>query len=277
MANTLLDAIKQSQNASLNEVAASTAAGPASGTQALASTLAVGQTGKAAAPGAPASKMSNIQEKLGNLQTKFGTDALKTDVQTQQTQNEQDADVAKRADTIQNTQLEDKRQQVQKSYTQQVQSTLDNYRQQNRTLDLSKDKAKMEQIGFQLRLSNNEYIDNLKREGVKSRLDSQLKRKEAITQTVFADEQEFMQNNLQFQSMMNQKGRDLTTALSNIDLASALALASTQNTAANSQQMWTGIGNIAGAGVQAVGKASNSSSASGTFTANDQQKDFGAE
>lgn len=263
MANTLLDAVKQSQNAQLAQPAAAAGAGAPSETQTLADTLAVGQTGKATTPGVGAGgpKMSNLQERLANVQTKLGTQALAKDTQVQQVQQDQDADVAKRAATIQDTALEQKRQQTQTEYTQKVQATLDNYRQQGKTLDLSKDKAKAEQVGFQLRLANTAYLDDLKRNATKSRLTTDLGRKEAIAQTTFADESDMLQNNLQFQQIMNAKGRDLTTQLSNIDLDFAMQMADSASKAANSQQLWTGIGGLATAGVAAGAKIAGSSSA----------------
>lgn len=262
MANTLLDAVKQSQNDQLAQPAAQLGAGPASETQSLANTIAVGQTGKASPGGAQAGgpKMSNLQERLANVQTRLGTQALAKDTQIQQEQQDQGAEVAARAAQIQDTALEQKRQQTQTEYTQKVQATLDSYRQQNKTLDFTKDKAKAEQIGFQLRLSNTKYIDDLKREGTKARLTSNIARKQQIAATAFQEEQDMLNNNLTFQQMLNAKGRDLQSQLQNIDLDFAMQMADAQNKAANQQQMWQGIGGLATAGIQAGAAYAGSSS-----------------
>lgn len=255
MANTLLDAIKSSQNQTLQQTAAEPQQGAPSETQSLAQTVATGRTGKdvSATTGAPAAKMSNLQEKLAQVQNKLGTQALAKDVETQQTGMEKDAEVAAKEAQIQDTALEQRRQDTQRQYTRQVQSTIDNFTNQGKQLDLSKDKAKAEQLGFQLRMSNNKYIQDLKQEGAKARLSSSLKRREEIAKSVFADERDLFASDLSFRTIMGAKGRDLTEKLSNMDLDFAMKMADANNKAANERSLWTGIGGLAGAGVQAYG------------------------
>lgn len=270
MASTLLDAVKQSQNDQIAQPAAQAGAGAPSETQSLANTLAVGQTGNAQPTGAAAggAKMSNLQEKLANVQTKLGTTALAKDTEVQQTDQAQQADVAQRASQIQDVALEQRRQQTVTENTQKVQAVLTNYRQQGKQLDLSKDKARAEQIGFQLRLSNTKYLDDLKKQGIKARLGSLVARKQAIAHNAFADEKELLDNNLTFQSMLNAKGRDLQTQLQGIDLDFAMQMADASNKAANQQQMWQGMGGMASGAVQAGAAYAGSSGASANTQTN---------
>ncbi len=261
MATTLLDALKKSQQETLTPSSQNLLA-PTGGeeTAQTANLLQVGQTGKQLTSG-PAPRMSSIQERLANLQTKLGTDALKEQVQTKQIATAQEDEVAQKEAQIQDESLEEKRQQSVEQFNRQVSSVLDNYRTQNRQLDLNKDKSRMEQIGFQLRLGNAKYVSDLKREGARSRLTSKAKMNEEIARTVFADEQELFANDLSFRSMLGQKGRDLSESLSNISLDMAIKLADSQASQANQAMMWQSVGTGVSAGTQAYAKYGGRSTA----------------
>lgn len=119
-----------------------------------------------------------------------------------------------------------------------------------RQLDLNKDKAKMEQLGFAARLSNDQYVRSLQEQANKSRLSDAARFEEELTRTVFAEEEALFRDNLDFRALMSADQRQFTEATAQIDLDFAMSLANAQSRQANENQMWTGVGGVISAGTQ---------------------------
>jgi len=122
-------------------------------------------------------------------------------------------------------------------------------------LDTNKNKAQLEQMGFVLRLGDEGYVNNLKREGRRSRLDSKVKFDEALRRSIFEEEQALFDNDLSFKSSLNQSERDFKKQMFEEGLSYNQALAISQMKSAQQQQVFTGAIGIAQAGIQGWGQA----------------------
>jgi hypothetical protein len=248
MANTLLDTIKQNLQA------------PSSGTP-NAAPLGINQTaqtqqllqaksGRAVADtGQP--RISNIGEQLANRQAQLGQQQLQQQGQTAAANVQQEEEYRQAQESTQTAALDEQSLEQMDQYTRQNEAILDEYSQGQRQLDLNKDKAKLEQVGFMARLSNQQYIDNLQREGARARLDNDTNFRENLARSVFDDEQDMFKDDLTFRSMINADNRSFADQLQNIDVDYALKMAEAENQAANQRMMWTGVGNVTSGGIQA--------------------------
>jgi hypothetical protein len=128
------------------------------------------------------------------------------------------------------------------------------WRNQGTQLDLKKKAAQTEQLGFIARLSDDAYVNNLKREGRKARLNNKLKFQEELQKAIFDDERELFESDLSFKQAMKQDAREFKELLANegLDWKKALQVAEMKSQA--TQQTWTGIGQLGQAGMQGYGQ-----------------------
>lgn len=195
-------------------------------------------------------RISNIGEQQANAQAAAG---VQQQLQQQQVGAQKQAGQIQQQDQDQAAKtrtLSEETSKAMDDYLNQTQSTLDQYVQGTRQLDMNKDKAKLEQMGIVMRMANDNYVSNLQREGARARLNNDAAFNDALNRSVFADEEDLMQNDLQFRSMLNADDRSFNEGLANINLDFAVQMANSNNRAAANQQMWTGIGSLAGAGVK---------------------------
>lgn len=213
--------------------------------------------GKAGAGGQPTGPGRSNQAVQGLVdQVQQGSQAIQRDAQIQQLTQAQQAQAQQHEAAFQQKQLSEQELDQREKFLQVQQKIIGDYVQGARTLDLQKDKSRLEQMGFGMRLGNDKYISQLNNEAQRARLSDALRFDEELKRTVFADEEELLRNDLQFRALMNAKGRELTDQLMNIDLESALAMANAENRAANQRSMWEGIGTAASAGASVYGRSS---------------------
>lgn len=143
----------------------------------------------------------------------------------------------------------------------QTEELLQKFEQQKDLLNLDRYKSELEQIGFGLRMQNAKYIDQLKLEGARARLDQKSRMTEALSATILQDELDLLKNNLAFKKMMGieelkVKGamaaddRVFREELANLDIETALAVAMADSDARNSALKWESVADV----VQTVGK-----------------------
>ena len=139
---------------------------------------------------------------------------------------------------------------------QETSDLLQKFAQEQDLLDLDRYKSDVNQLLFNLRMQNTQYIDNLKIEGAKSRLMDRNRFQEAMSEAVFADEIDLLKNDLGFRramqsSMLDAQGkaqdrsRTFEKYLSSIDIDMALKVAMADSDARNTamqQQAITQIG-----------------------------------
>jgi hypothetical protein len=135
--------------------------------------------------------------------------------------------------------------------------------EQNRAeLSLDQQKALTEQAGFYMRLNNEKYVNQLKSEGARARLDSTVKFKEAMMSTIFKNQYELLNKNLTLKSMLRADERDFDRKLAKMDINTAIALLSSELDTAATQQGYQGAMDTTSGIASAVGqyKGSNTES-----------------
>lgn len=209
------------------------------------------KSGKAGAPTqGPAT--SNVAEQQATQTAQVQQGAQQQAAQAQGAQMANAAVTQGENEALAEAKFSEEQEDVKSRLLQQTNSVLQEYEQGNRTLDFNRDKAKLEQVGFTLRLTNDKYLSNLQREGKKSRLDSDLGFKEELMRTIFADEEELIRDDLDFRALMRADDREFEKLMATMDINTALQIASAESKAANQQQMWGSLGSLASAGIDAA-------------------------
>lgn len=181
-------------------------------------------------------------------QVQQGSESIQRDAQIQQLTITQQAQAQAKQAAFQDKLLSEQELNQREKFITTQEQILGEYVKGARTLDLNKDKSRLEQLGFGMRLGSEKYITQLQQEAHKARLSDALRFDEELKRTIFADEEELFRNDLQFRALMNSRGRDLQEQLASIDIDTAIALAAADNKAVNQRSMWDGIGTAVSAG-----------------------------
>jgi hypothetical protein len=208
-------------------------------------------TGKAgAAPGMQGPQRDTQQELAVVDQVQQGQKAISRDAQLSQLAMQQADQQMQNEAVFQDKKLDEEELNRLDQFHQVQGKILQEYATGQRQLDLSKDKAKLEQLGFASRLSNDKYVRDLQQQANKARLSDAARFSEELTRTVFADEEELFRNDLNFRALMAADQRQFTEATAQIDLDFALSLANAKGREESAQSMWRGVGGVISAGAQ---------------------------
>lgn len=160
------------------------------------------KTGKAQQPES-GPRASALGERIAAKQTELGGEQIAQQQQiTGLQQEEQLADIKQREDIRQQA-FEQQQDLAKQQFDQQTEQLLNQYTRGEKKLTTQQDLANMEQIGFNLRLDNEQYINNLQQEGTKARLDDKTSFKEEMMREVFRDQETLLRNDLAFNNIMN--------------------------------------------------------------------------
>ena len=129
-------------------------------------------------------------------------------------------------------------------------SILQDFQQGKARLDLGKDKARMEQALFGLRLTNKKYVDQLQLEGRKRRLDNAVAFKEALTETLFSKELDLLKSDITFKRALQADEREFSRLLADLSIETALRLAAQESDAMEVAQLISGGKQVAKAGLE---------------------------
>jgi hypothetical protein len=127
---------------------------------------------------------------------------------------------------------------------------LQDFEQGRAKLELGKDKARMEQALFGMRLSNKKYLDQLEIEGRKRRLDNAVQFKEALTETLFKEELDLLKSDISFKRKLAGDEREFEKLLTEIDLDTALRLVMQESEATNIAMITQGAKEIISGGLR---------------------------
>lgn len=152
-----------------------------------------------------------------------------------------------------------RQQQMQQSNSLRKQQLLADLGRARGSLDLDRDKAKLEQLAFTMRLSDKQYLDKLEAEGAKKRLDSDLGFKEELQKSIFGSNTDLMKESLGNKDVLAADNREFAQALASIDINAALQMASNEAKDAKAASMIGAVGGLANAGVGYYGSTKNAS------------------
>jgi hypothetical protein len=211
------------------------------------------RSGKATAPGA-APRATNIQEQVQDQLTRGQLSEVAQQASLQSRQQGQEQRAVEQQFAQQTAQLNEQDIASQETYQRQVEAALKDYQRNIKQLDVAKQGAKVEQLGFQLRLSNQNYLMQLKNAAARDRITSAVGFQEALQRTVFADEIDLMSSDLDFRMLLKADDAQFNKMLAQIDIDTALEIAKAQAKDAAAQQTVSGINQLIQAGASYASK-----------------------
>jgi hypothetical protein len=181
------------------------------------------KTGQAVAPSETG--ISNIAEQVAAGQTQAQISQLGQGMAVQQA-----ADTVEQAKLAQQERLQrqeaDQARKFQTVQTRmQTNQILNDLSRERGSLDLDKNKAKLEQVGFLLAFQNKQYTDKLQDIGKRNRLDDQVAFNEALQQQSFGMELDLLKDKLGKNDILQASDREFQTAMSNLSIQEAQAIA----------------------------------------------------
>jgi hypothetical protein len=197
---------------------------------------------------------SNVQEQIANQQQALQASALAQQAQLGAEVMKANEQAQQAAITQQQQELTSQAEQVDKEFLSRQEDVLDSYLRGQKQLNLQKDKAALEQVGFSIRLNNSQYISNLEREAKRSGLTSDVRFKEEMARAVYADEMELFNDSLDFRSALFADKLEFNEMMNNMDLDFAIDLARQDAKQASSEALWTGVGALGSGAVSAGGQ-----------------------
>jgi hypothetical protein len=210
-------------------------------------------TGKATSLAGP-QKLTSLTEKQAGQTTKQELTGVAQQRNLASNQFEQSKQILEQKQKDQQEDITVEEQNARDAYLQRGEEIMQEWQNAGTQLDTQKNKAQLEQMGFVLRLGDETYTNNLKREGRRSRLDSKVKFDEALRRSIFDDENQLFDNDLAFKSSLNQSERDFKKQMAEEGLSYQQALAISQMKQAQQQQIFTGATGIAQAGIAGAGQ-----------------------
>lgn len=133
---------------------------------------------------------------------------------------------------------------------------LSDLERQKGQIDMNTQKANLEQVGFNLRLQNQQYVDNLQMEGQKARLDDANQFRQELTKTMFDDNQQVLEDKLGKSTLLDASDNSFRHALAQMSVDDAWGMFNANKEAEKQRALYSGIGALATAGVGAAGGAS---------------------
>ena len=127
-------------------------------------------------------------------------------------------------------------------WSNQASQVIGNFTKESFKLDMARTRSAVEFSTTMMRMANEDYVDRLRIEGQRSRLDDSVSFKEAMTQAIFKDELDMFIGDLNFRSMVMADSRAQRDAVAAVDLDFALSMGRSQAAAAAATQTYQAIG-----------------------------------
>jgi hypothetical protein len=226
---------------------------PQLGSQQQAQALARATTGKAIGGGGTTPQLSEQQQAAAQQDTMAAQRAVTAQGQDMASKVQEAEKQIETQTRQQRRRLNEKEVALKEQAAQKVDEVLTNYVQSKGRLDLAKDKAQAEQVGFMMRLTSEQYIHKLQVEGAKSRLNNGIEFREALQRAMFDEERKLLDENLHFKQMIGNTRRDFKEQAAEIDLDMAIKIAEAEAKSANEQMKWQAIGGLATSAIKLGG------------------------
>lgn len=134
-------------------------------------------------------------------------------------------------------------------------------------IDVNRDKASLEQAAFQLRLQNQNYVQDLQREGARARLDNDVGFKQAIAdQSLNINNQELLQKQLGNKSILSASDREFKQAMAQMGVDTAYDMFTNEAKAQKERAIYSSIASLAGASMGAGANYADNSSKQDYYT-----------
>lgn len=130
-------------------------------------------------------------------------------------------------------------------------------------INMQRDRAAVEQLGTNLRLQDQNYTQQLQREGNLARLGDQNSFQQSLQRNILGDNQQLLEKQLGNSSVLDANDRQFKQAMANMDINTAWDMFHNDMVAQKQRALYTGLGSLATAGIGAYG-AMNKPAANGT-------------
>jgi hypothetical protein len=245
---TLLDTIKNKMKSPQEQVQ------PELGKTQQAQRLLRAKSGKAAAPQA-GPRASALKERMAAQATEAGAEELRQTGEVQAEQLEQrEQDIAQR-EVQQQAKSEQAFKQSKQQFEQKSHNLLNELERAGKDINAREYKSNLEQLGFNMRLQNDQYLNRIKQEGQKARLDNGLEFKAQLAQEVFDNNKDILEDKISFKQLIEADDRTFTRELADMDINYAVELADKEIEGIQTRQVATGLGGAVKGGIEAAEKA----------------------
>lgn len=210
--------------------------------------------GKANAGTSAVPRASAMQENVAAKQAQLGGEQLQQEgqIQAQQLGQQQAETAVKEQENLKD--ILSKREDIKQSFNLDTENLLQDAERNRQRLNTDEYKAKMEQVGFNIRLNNKQYTDALEREAAYQNLDNDINFKYAMANQIFKDDQAVLGEYLDFQRLIDADERAYQEELSKMDDDYAYKVAEAELQSAQKQGKYEALGKVASAGASAYGQ-----------------------
>lgn len=185
-------------------------------------------------------RISNLQEQQAVSAATAGLDQMQVQgrLRAEQLQNQEDQVNTQ----FQEQSLDNKAKlaELDDAFTRRSEEILNELSRADKTLDSERKTAKLEQLGFMLRLQDKDYLANLEREGARARLENQINYKEQLARDIFNEDLDAFKDEIMFREFINAEQRDFDDYLNQMDINSAMKVAKSKLKNEKSKAMWSG-------------------------------------
>lgn len=168
---------------------------------------------------------SNLGEQAAVAGTQAQLGAMALDTQVHQTAD----DIVARKEELQTQQQRQQIEQARKFQTAEnrIRTTqlLNDLSRDKASLDLDKDRGRLEQTAFLLSIQDKQYVDQLQDVGKRQRLDNEVNFREAQEQMAFGDSLSLLRSKLQGKSVLQVSDREFQQALSQMSIDELVQMA----------------------------------------------------
>jgi hypothetical protein len=196
--------------------------------------------GKATTSDSSTPRISNLQEQQSAVTADAGLQQNQLQGILRAEQVGQQEDQIKSTEAEQTLDNKSKLADMQNAFELRSNDILNELERSDKTLTEERKAAKLEQLGFLLRLQDKDYLTNLERAGREARLNNELSFKEQMSKDIFAEDLDVFKDDLGFKEFINANQRDFEEMLHNMDLQSAEKLAKAKFKAEKTKAIWSG-------------------------------------
>lgn len=210
-------------------------------------------SGKALTSGVGPSRSRQTEKQVAS-QVEQGQRALQEQIQAEAVGQAQQTRAIQEQAKFENKLLSQQQLDMQDKFIVKQQEILSSFVRSGREIDLNKEKAKAEQLGFMMRLNTDYYLTDLNDEANRAMLQDDIEFQEELARTLFNEELDLFRDDLDFRSMINADEREFELDIANINIDFALKMAESSAEQANQQMMWQGFGTAVEGGLSAYAK-----------------------
>jgi len=152
--------------------------------------------------------------------------------------------------------VESKRQSLLQNAQLQTSQILNEAKREGKQLSFDKDAIKIEQLGFNLRLQDDQYMQALQIQAGKQRLNNSVDFNVAMQKSILQDNYDILKSNLNVETILAGNAQAAEKELARMTLDQALELGKDQIKAENKKAMYKSIGGMVTGGAMAFAKGS---------------------